>query len=61
MRVEQGTVIISDESRSSVPPSPEMINRKTDQLEQSKNTALAYTTLAAEYDNAESMRRPWLR
>ena len=50
IRVGQSTEIIVGESRSAGPPSPEQMERITDRLEQSKNTALAYIQLASAYE-----------
>jgi len=48
--VRQGTVIYKDDSDFNGPPTREQIDRMNDRMEQSKNTATAYTTLAKLYD-----------
>lgn len=48
--VRQGTVIYKDDTDFNGPPTRERIDRMNDRMEQSKNTATAYTTLAKLYD-----------
>lgn len=48
--VGQQTVIYKDDSKSSDRPSREQMERLNDKMEQSKNTALAYITLAKLYN-----------
>lgn len=48
--VGQQTVIYKDDTKSSDRPSREQMERLNDKMEQSKNTAMAYITLAKLYD-----------
>ncbi len=48
--VGQQTVIYKDDTKSSDRPSREQMERLNDKIEQSKNTAMAYITLAKLYD-----------